>query len=88
MVCGSRYDLFCNRFNRSLSATRTMWDAEGLEANFDDTESTQNHRCVDMAHVGDAKAFAVQVPNGDADHDAAFLATIGSQLIWIAPTIH
>src|ERR1700729_282409 len=54
-------------------------DVERLEADFDHAQSSQNHRGVDMAHMGDPEGLALQFADSGAEHHAAFFLAIPMQ---------
>src|SRR5579859_7068034 len=62
--------------DRRLQAALAMRHLERVEADLDDAERAQNHRRVDMAHMGDAECLALQIADAHAEHDAAFLLAI------------
>src|SRR6185437_7927713 len=59
--------------DRGLGATLTMWDIERAEADLDHAERAQDHRRVDVAHMGDPERLALQLADADAKHHAAVL---------------
>ena len=56
-----------------------MRDLQRIQRHLDDGERAQDHRRVDMAHMGDAEGLAVQFANPDAEHDTAFFLAIAMQ---------
>ena len=52
---------------------------ERVEADLDDAERAQNHRRVDVAHMGDAKCLAGEVADAGAEHHAAFFLAVALQ---------
>src|ERR1700722_5547187 len=70
---------FAEPFDRGLEATLAVRDIERIEADFDDAERAQDHRGVDMPHMGDAERLACEFADPDAQHHAAFLLAIALQ---------
>src|SRR5882757_70721 len=75
----SRTDAFREPLDRGLGSALAMGNAERLEAGFDHAERAQNHRRVDVAHMGDAERLPLQVADADAEHHAAFFLAITMQ---------
>src|SRR6516165_6420632 len=55
-----------------LDAASAVRDAERVEADFDDAQRAEDHRRVDVAHMGDPGRLACEFADPDAEHDAAF----------------
>src|SRR6266852_6550844 len=70
---------FAEPFDRSLNAAVAVRDLERLEADFDDTQGAQDHRGVDVSHMGDPKRLATELADPDPEHHAAFLLAIALQ---------
>ena len=65
-----------------------MGDAECGEADLDHAERAEDHRCVDVAHVRDAKCAPGQLADPGAEHDAALVLAIGLQAGGIVAVAH
>src|SRR5258708_9973585 len=74
-----RTHTFAEPFDRSLNAAVAVRDLERLEADFDDTQGAQNHRGVDVSHMGDPERLAAEFADPDPEHHAAFLLAIALQ---------
>src|SRR5258708_23726121 len=72
MTASSRTHAFPQPLDRGLDAALAVRDIERVEADFDDAERAQDHRGVDVAHMGDPERLAVQFADPDAEHHAAF----------------
>src|SRR5262249_32634187 len=70
---------FAEKTDRGTRAAVAMRDFERIEAYLDRAERAQNHRCIDVAHMGDAEGLALQVADADAEHHAAFFLAIAMQ---------
>src|SRR6266700_8364068 len=70
---------FAEPFDRGFNATLAVRDLERLEADFDDTQGAQNHRGVDVSHMGDPECLAAEFADPDPEHHAAFLLAIALQ---------
>src|ERR1700734_225885 len=64
---------------RGLKAALAVRDVERMEADFDHAERAQDHRRVDMAHMGDPERLPCELADPDAQHDAAFVRAIAVQ---------
>src|SRR5689334_18059604 len=60
-------------------STLAMRNVERTQRHLDHAERAEDHRCVDMAHMGDAKRLAVQFADADAEHYAAFFLAVAMQ---------
>ena len=60
-----------------------MGNTERAKPHFNGRERAQNHRRIDMPHMGDAEGAVGKVANADSKNDAAFLAAIGQKRFWI-----
>ena len=54
----SRLHTFTQPLDRRLGAALAVGNAERIEADFDDAEGAQDHRRIDVAHMGDAERLA------------------------------
>src|ERR1700678_680400 len=70
---GLRLYLLRQPVDRSLGAAPAVRDAESAEAHFDHAQGAEDHRRVDMTHVGDADGFAGELTDPVPEHHAAFL---------------
>jgi len=76
----SRVHSLAEPFDRSLDAS--------LGAHLDDTEYTEYHRSIDMAHVGDAESFALHLSKPRPEYNAAFGTAVILQWQGIATIGH
>ena len=72
----SRPYTFSQPFDRGFSPALAVRDFERVEADLDDAQRAQNHRRVDVSHMGDPEGLALQFTDPDAKHHAAFLLAI------------
>src|SRR4051812_22252699 len=76
---GSGADTFTEPFDGGLGSAFAMGDIEGIQPHLDDAKRTQDHRRVDMAHMGDAEGLALQIADANAEHHAAFFLAVAVQ---------
>src|ERR1700691_1465847 len=81
-------DVFAEPLDRGLEAALAVRDIERVEADFDDAERAQDHRRVDVAHMGDEERLACEFADPDAQHHAAFLLAIALQRHRIVAVAH
>jgi hypothetical protein len=62
----SRAHAFAEPVDRGFGAAFAVGNIERVEADFDDAEGTEDHRRIDVAHVGDAEGLALQLADPDA----------------------
>src|ERR1700732_4371357 len=79
---------FPQPFDCGLDAAFAVRNVERVEADFDDAEGAQNHRCVDVTHMGDPERLAGQFADADAEHHAAFLLAIAMQRHRVVAVAH
>ena len=79
---------FAEPLDRGLGAALAVRDIERIEADFDDAERAQDHRRVDVAHMGDPERLAGEFADPDAEHHAAFLLAVALQRSRIVAVHH
>src|SRR6202035_1554238 len=75
-----RLHTFAEPVNRGFGAAAAVRDFERIERHFDHAKHAQDHRRVDMAHMGDAERLALKLADPDAEHHAAFFLGVAMQL--------
>ena len=71
---------FSPRYSIAASVPPLPWGIfSALSADLDDAERAQNHRRIDMAHMGDAERLAGEVADPGAEHHAAFFLAVALQ---------
>src|SRR6202171_3777828 len=73
MTVSSSTHPFAEPLDRGLKAALAVRDLERVEADFDDAQGAQDHRGVDVSHMGDPERLARKFADPDPEHDAAFL---------------
>src|ERR1700680_3159083 len=84
----SRPHTFAETVYRGLGAALAVRYIECVEADFDDAQGAENHRCVDVSHMGDPECLALQFADPDPEHHAAFLLAIALQRRRIVTASH
>src|SRR3954468_5247906 len=74
-----RSDVLAEIFDRGSGSALAVRNLKRVEANLDDTERAQDHRRIDMAHMGDAERLAGEVADTGAEHHAAFFLAVALQ---------
>src|SRR3569833_4183940 len=74
--CAGRSHRLAEPLDRGIDAAPAVRDLQRSKCNFDNAERTEDHRGVDMAHMGDAERFAREVAAAGAQHHAAMLLAI------------
>src|SRR5579883_1658428 len=72
----SRRDVVAEAADRRLDAALAMGNAKRLESDLDHAERSENHRGIDMPHMGDSERLAGQFADSDPEHHAAFFLAI------------
>src|ERR1700675_3406035 len=72
----SRTHAFAEIFDRGFGSALAVGDIERIEGDFDDAERAQDHRGVDVAHMGDPERLSVEVADPGAQHHAAFFLAV------------
>src|ERR1700722_3829344 len=67
---------FAEPVDGGFGAALAVRDIERLQADFDHAQRAQDHRGVDVAHMGDPERLALQLANPGAEHDAAFFLAV------------
>src|SRR5262245_17464922 len=81
-------NVFSEPVDRGLYAAHAVRYPQGVEANLDNAEYTQDHRRIDVSHVRDPKSLAGQFTYANAKHNTAFVVAIVHQLARISVAIH
>src|SRR5436309_5865978 len=67
---------FAQPFDRGFGAPFAVGNLERIETDLDHAQRAEDHRRVDMAHMGDAERLAGQFADADAQHHAASLLAV------------
>src|SRR5256885_10432120 len=78
---------FTKPLDRGFSSALAMGNAERVQPDLDHAKRAQDHRRVDMAHMGDAERLTLQLADADAEHHAALFLAIAMQRDGIV-TVH
>src|SRR5262249_40442892 len=81
-------NVFSEPVDCGLYAAHAVRYPQGVEANLDNAEYTQDHRRIDVSHVRDPKSLAGQFTDANAKHDTALVVAIVHQLARISIAIH
>src|SRR6478672_11618443 len=65
--------------HRRLKPALAVRDLQRVEADLDHPERAEQHRRVDMAHMGDAEGLSGEIADAGAEHDAALLLAVALQ---------
>src|ERR1700716_3794400 len=68
----SRTHILAEILDRGSDAALAMRDIQRGEAGLDDGERAEDHRCVDVSHMGDPERLVGEVADAEPEHDAAF----------------
>src|SRR6516164_4281208 len=74
--------------DRGLNAALAVRDTERAEPGLDDPQRAEHHRRINMAHMGNAKRFAVHRPEPAAKDHSAFAVAILAQGIGVEAVGH
>src|SRR3984893_8703179 len=88
MTVSSSTDTFAEPLNRGLEASLAVRDRKRVEADFDDTQRAQDHRRVDVPHMGDPERLARKFADPALAHHAAFLPALTLQRQRIVTACH
>src|SRR6185312_13934336 len=66
-------DTLAEPFDRGPGASRAVRDAERLQPDLDNAQRAQDHRRIDMTHMGDPKRLTDEFADAGSEHEPALL---------------
>ena len=78
---------FAEPIDRRFDASAVR-DPERMQGHFDDPKGAEDHRSVDMSHMGDPERLARELADSDTKHETAFFLAVSLQRDGIVTARH